>query len=197
MVETITPVVYGNGHSTYRRAVVLFVASSTLSGATVGVALGALGGLAGAPWGAAGTWLVAATALLYVLREAGAARMPVPARRGQVPEWWRTFFSPSVAAVLYGGGLGAGFLTFLHHGTLVVVALASLAGGSPLWGAIAFGLFGATRGVTVLAGRRAESSEAAARVAERLGEGAGSARLRAWNCAAIALVFAAAVLGSR
>ena len=44
--------------------------------------------------------------------------MPIPERREQVPEWWRTFFPWPVSSFLYGLGLGIGFLTFLRHGTL-------------------------------------------------------------------------------
>jgi len=47
--------------------------------------------------------------------------VPVAQLRRQVPEWWRTFFGRRVASVLYGAGLGVGFLTYLSHGTLVVV----------------------------------------------------------------------------
>ena len=58
-------------------------------------------------------------------------RVPVPQLRRQVPDWWRTFFGRPFAAVLYGAGLGIGFLTYLSDGTLVVVAFAALASGTP------------------------------------------------------------------
>src|SRR4029453_15438710 len=73
------------------------------------------GGLLGAPWGVAGAVLVGASAAAYLAREFGAP-VPVPQLRRQVPDWWRTFFPPNVAAFLYGIGLGPGFLTYLSHG---------------------------------------------------------------------------------
>ncbi len=48
--------------------------------------------LLGAPWGRAGALIVAAVAVLYLVRELTGIRVPVPQLRRQVPDWWRTYF---------------------------------------------------------------------------------------------------------
>ena len=124
------------------------------SATTAAAALGALLGLIGmglrAPWGAASLGVLASVALLYILREAFKIPVPVPDRHRQVPEWWRTFYSPPVAAALYGLGLGVGFLTFLSFGTYVAVAAAALLFGDPLLGALLCAPFGLARGLSVI-----------------------------------------------
>jgi len=149
MVETITPVVHG-GRARWIRAVVLHVAGSTLTAAVFGAALGAIGSLLGAPWRRAGAIGVAIVALVYAIGEVPRLSVAVPQLRRQVPDWWRTYFGPSIASFLYGAGLGVGFLTFLAHGTLVVVASAAIAIGDPRWGAVVVGSFGLARGAAIV-----------------------------------------------
>src|SRR5829696_1938346 len=93
-----------------------------------------------------GISLVLAAAAMYVARELG-ARVPVPQLRRQVPDWWRTFFPPHVAAFLYGLGLGPAVLTYLGHGTVVVVSVPSFASGRPLLGSAVLAPFGLARGL--------------------------------------------------
>jgi hypothetical protein len=149
MAETITPVVHGGSRRAWAVSVAVHVIGAAVSAAAFGAVLGAFGSLLGAPWGTTGTLVVAATAAVYLAAELG-ARVPVPQLRRQVPDWWRTFFPPRVAAFLYGIGLGPGFVTYLTHGTLVVVALAAAATGSPLLGAAIVTPFGIARGLTVV-----------------------------------------------
>ena len=75
--------------------------------------------------------------------------IPLPNARRQVPEWWRTFFSPPVAATLYGAGLGVAFATFLSFGTFVAVAAGAVAGGDPVLGALLCAPFGLARAAAV------------------------------------------------
>src|SRR6266511_3831595 len=124
MVETITPVVHGGRAGRWAGSVVLHVTGAVASAAAFGATLGAAGSLLGAPWRGGGALLIALVAVLYLVGEATVLPVPVPQFRRQVPQWWRTFFSVPVAAFLYGAGLGVGFLTYLAHGTLVVVAVA-------------------------------------------------------------------------
>src|SRR5262245_626159 len=131
MVETITPVVHGGSRKAWTGSLAIHVLGATLGAAGLGALLGGVGALFGAPWGVAGTFAMAMVAAAYVVAELG-IRVPVPQLRRQVPDWWRTFFPHRLAAFLYGLGLGPGFLTYLTHGTLVVVALAAVASGSPL-----------------------------------------------------------------
>src|SRR5262245_40555248 len=112
MAETITPVVHGGSRTAWAVSVGAHVLGATVAAAAFGALLGAFGALLGAPWGTAGALAVAGAAAMYLLAELG-PRVPVPQLRRQVPDWWRTFFPPRVAAFLYGVGLGPGFLTYL------------------------------------------------------------------------------------
>jgi len=159
MVETINPVVYGGAEgsrSRYLTALVLHVLGATAAAAVFGAALGGLGSLLGAPWGAAGVLAVALSAGLYLLREAFGVPIPVPEARRQVPDWWRTFFSRNVTAFLYGAGVGIGFFTYLGHGTLLVVSIAATASGRPLIGALLLAPFGLVRALSIAVGARTE-----------------------------------------
>jgi hypothetical protein len=149
MVETINPVVHGGSRSRYGAALALHVVGATTAAAIFGAALGGVGALLGAPWGAAGALAVAFAAGLYLLREAFRVPVPVLEARRQVPDWWRTFFSRKVTALLYGAGVGIGFFTYLGHGTLLVVSVAALATGRPLVGALLIGPFGLARGMVI------------------------------------------------
>lgn len=150
MAETITPVVHGGRRKPYLVASGLHVFGSALSAALLGLALGALGAVLGGPWQAT-AWVVAAAGAVYAAREAFRLPIPLPDRKRQVPEWWRTFYSPAVAAFLYGAGLGVGFLTYLSFGTFAAVMAAALAAGDPLLGALLCLPFGLGRALAVLA----------------------------------------------
>ena len=187
MIETITPVVHGNRRKSYLAAVALHALGAALAAALFGAALGAAGAVLGAPWGAAGLVVLALVALLYAARELLGLPVPLPDRRRQVPDWWRTFFGPRVAAFLYGLGLGIGFLTFLSFGTFVAVAVAALASGDPLIGALLCAPFGVARGVSVSVGSRAASG-GPGEVLERL-DLLAQTRLPRWtNAAALAAI---------
>ena len=149
MVETINPVVHGERRTTYRWVLVLHIAGAATAAAALGGLLGLVGSLAGAPWGTLGGLVLAAIAALYALREAAGAPIPLPGRRGQVPSWWRSFFSPPVTGLLYGLALGAGLLTYLGFGTFVAVAAAAALSGDPLAGALICAPFGLGRGLSV------------------------------------------------
>jgi hypothetical protein len=160
------------------------------SAAAFGAILGVAGSLLGAPWGGGGALLVAVVAVLFLLRESGVVSAPVPQLRRQVPQWWRTFFSLPVAAFLYGAGLGVGFITYLTHGTLVVVAVAAGASGRPLVGAALVAPFGVARGLSVLVAARVRSPEEGSAMVARLARSASSP---AWRAAHVAALLAVAV----
>ena len=151
MVETIAPVVHGGRRKSYWGSVLLHTAAATGAAAGVGALLGAVGMGLRAPWGVASFVALASVAAVYALRESLRLPIPVPDRHRQVPEWWRTFYSPPVAATLYGLGLGIGFLTYLSFGTYVAVAAAALFFGDPLLGAALCAPFGLARGLSVVA----------------------------------------------
>jgi Methylamine utilisation protein MauE len=196
MVETITPVVHGGSRSRWAGSVVLHVIGAAASAAIAGALLAGAGALVGAPWGVAGLGLVAAAAIVYVARELG-ARVPVPQLRRQVPDWWRTFFPPHVAAFLYGFGLGPGFLTYLSHGTLVVVSVAAFASGRPLVGAAVLAPFGLARGLGPALAFGVRSPSDGAALVERLERAASRARWRVANALILGAVTAAILVQIR
>ncbi|HEY3264080.1 MAG TPA: MauE/DoxX family redox-associated membrane protein [Actinomycetota bacterium] len=192
MVETITPVVHGGSRERWGISLALHAFGATVAAAIVGSLLAGAGALLGAPWGVPGAWLVVAATALYVARELGAP-VPVPQLRRQVPDWWRTFFPPHVAAFLYGLGLGPGFLTYLGHGTVVVVAVAAFASGRPLLGAAVLAPFGLARGLGPVLAFGVRSPGDAAALVERLDRSASKARWRVANALALSMVLVAAV----
>lgn len=168
MVETITPVVYGGSKPRWLAGVAMMAIGATVTAGLFGAFLGFVGSVFGAPWGPIGMVAVALIALLYLARETVGLKIPVLQAKRQVPEWWRTFFSPIVASVLYGGGLGIGFFTYLTYGTLVVVAAIAVALGNPGVGVLLLVPFALARSLTVLIAYGSDSGEASNRLITRL-----------------------------
>ena len=150
MAETITPVVHGGKRRPYLATSLLHTAGATLAAGALGFALGGLGAALQGPWGVGTPAVVAAVAVLYLLREAFRLPIPLPDRKRQVPDWWRTFFSPPVAAFLYGMGLGVGFLTYLTFGTFAAVMAGAVASADPLLGVLVCAPFGFGRAAAVV-----------------------------------------------
>jgi Methylamine utilisation protein MauE len=196
MVETITPVVHGGSRSRWGISLALHAIGAAVAAAIVGSLLAGAGALLGAPWGVAGAVLVVSAAALYVARELGGP-VPVPQLRRQVPDWWRTFFPPHVAAFLYGLGLGPGFLTYLGHGTVLVVSVAAFASGRPLLGAAVLAPFGLARGLGPVLAVGVRSPSDAAALVERLDRFSSNARRRVANALALAVVIVATILEVR
>ena len=195
MVESIAPVVYGT-KSRYRWAVVLHALSAGLAGATFGMALAGIGALMQAPWGTAGKVVVVAAALAYAARELFGLPLPLFDRRQQVPDWWRTFYGPHVAASLYGAGLGIGFFTFLRYGTYVVVCVLAVVSGDVLVGAALGATFGLSRGLTTLTSASTEDEVEAANVVERLERTAAGSKPRVANGLVLVAIAVVALLTS-
>lgn len=168
MVATITPVGHGGRRVGWATGVALHAGAAGASAALLGAALGGLGLLLGAPWGGPEPLLVALVALAYASRELLGVPVPLPEARRQVPEWWRTSFSPQVTAALYGLGLGIGFLTHLRHGTLVAVGTAAAVTGDPVLAAALLAPFGIVRGLTAAIAARGTTSQAVGQVVARL-----------------------------
>lgn len=194
MVQTITPVVHGGRAGRWAVAVALHALGASAAAAAFGAALGAVGGLLGAPWGPAGVVAAAGIAGLYAVRELLGVPVPLPDRHRQVPEWWRAFFPPRVAAFLYGAALGVGFLTFLRHGTLVAVAAVAVASGDPALGALVVAPFGIARGLSVAVVASGRTDDRVAGVVDRLDGLAMSRWPRLVNGAALLAVGSAVVV---
>ncbi len=163
MVETIAPVVHGGKNRRYWLSVALHVIGAALSAAALGLLLGAIGAAFDPSRNVALSFVVA-VAVLYAARELFGVPVPLPDLDRQVPDWWRTFFAPPVAAFLYGLGLGVGFLTFLSFGTLVAVAVGAVVAGDPIVGAELMTPFGIARGASVVFGARTTTAEVESRV---------------------------------
>lgn len=71
-----------------------------------------------------GRWILVPLllALYAVARDLGVA-VPLPYRKGQVPEWLRNALPPAAVAAIFGFILGIGFLTFFTYSTQLAVAL--------------------------------------------------------------------------
>jgi hypothetical protein len=187
MVETITPVVHGGSRRRWAAAVLLHAAAAAVVAGAFGAALGAAGRVLGAPWGSGAALVLTLVAAWAFAHEALGVPFPIPQLRRQVPNWWRTFFSPFASATLYGAALGIGFLTYLRHATLVVVAVAAFVSGRPVIGALALGSFGLARGLSALAAvSGADAAPGLAAFARRQWP------LRAVNAGAIGVIVVAA-----
>lgn len=196
MVETISPVVHG-GHARWLATLALHTLGATGTAALFGAALGWIGRALGAPWQRPGLLALATVSALYAVGALTRLRVPVPQLRRQVPDWWRTFFGRSFAAMLYGAGLGIGFLTYLSTGTLVVVAFAAAASGRPVIGAIVMGPFGLVRGLSAIVSWRSTSQEQSRALVDRLVAAPGSARRTAISIVLGLIAFAAVAASIR
>lgn len=192
MVETISPVVHG-GRARWLGTLVLHTLGAAGTAALFGAVLGWIGGALGAPWHRPGLLALAIIAAVYALGMLTRLRVPVPQLRRQVPDWWRTFFGRSFAALLYGAGLGIGFLTYLSSGTLVVVAFAAAASGRPAVGAALVGPFGLVRGLSAVVSWRSVTQEQSRELVDRLVAARGSARRVANGVVLMLIAFTAAV----
>lgn len=191
MVETITPVVHG-GRAGWRGTLALHAFGAAATATAFGAILGWIGGALGAPWQRSGLLAVAAVAAVYAVGELTPLRVPIPQLRRQVPDWWRTFFGRYVASTLYGAGLGVGFLTYLAHGTFVVVAFAAVASGRATIGALLVTPFGLVRGLSPVVGRRLVTAEQRRSLVDRLASASGSGR-RVVNGLALVVLAGAAL----
>ena len=196
MVATITPVGHGGHRGRWAGSVGLHALGAGGGAAAFGTGLGLVGRAIGAPWGGAGLLLLAGAAALYAARELVGLPIPIPERRRQVPQWWRSTFPAPLASFLYGAGLGIGFLTYLRHGTLVAVGAAAALSGDPAVGALLLAPFGLARGLGIgitLGGRTAERVSG---LVDRLERIAVSRGLHLANGATLVAVGAVAAVGA-
>ncbi|MFZ4756423.1 MAG: TolB family protein [Miltoncostaeaceae bacterium] len=146
MIETFTPHLCG-GRGRRNLGVALFAVGAIVASAALGWVLGLVG--AGLP-SSLTLSLLAVLALVGAMRDLGIMRIPLPQRRGQVPESWRRELPLVVWAPAYGIILGLGVLTFQVVSTFWVVAGACIAIGNPTTGAACFALFGLGRVLMVI-----------------------------------------------
>jgi hypothetical protein len=87
-------------------------------------------------------------------------------------------------------GLGVGFVTYVAHGTLVVVAAAAVASGRPAAGAALVGAFGLARGLSAGVAFRTRSSDEGALLVASLARSASWPGWRVAHASALAAVLA-------
>ncbi len=151
MVGTMAPVVYGGEGSESRRRWLIAISLYIVSLLGAAIILGSLLGMVGEmlPLGSGrntwGTALISLLSLLYALHELRAVRLPYPEFKRQVQAEWRYRFHPYITSMLFGVQLGLGHATYVTVASLYIVTVATVIYGSPLLGAILFGLFGLGR----------------------------------------------------
>jgi MFS family permease len=161
MLSTITPLTErARGHR-YGATVAWFVFGALAGGAALGVLAAALAlgvHAIGVPATAAYA-TAAALALIGLAADLGLAGVRVPTHPRQVNETWLGRYRRWIYAAGFGVQIGSGLATYVMTAAVyLTIALAALTG-SP---ALAFGvgvLFGAIRGLAVLAGHTATTPE--------------------------------------
>jgi hypothetical protein len=172
MADAISPVVHGGRNRNYWKAIAWHLIGSGLAATLVGGLLGSLGFVFGLSWSSSGLALVAVLAGVYAVAEMTGVELPVPHRRAQVPEWWRSYFSTGTSAFLYGAGLGVGFATHVRSGLLLIVAMLAFLTGSPLLGGVLLAPFGIARAASVVIGLEGAERLSGSRVAGLVSSGA-------------------------
>ncbi len=196
MVETISPVVHGR-RARWLGTLTLHTIGATGTAALFGATLAWIGRALGAPWQRPGLLGLAAISAVYALGVLTRFRVPVPQLRRQVPDWWRTYFGRSFAALLYGAGLGIGFLTYVSYGTLVAVAFAAAASGRPGLGALVMAPFGLARGLSAIVSWRSTDQERSRALVDRLAAAGDAPRRIVNGVALVAIAIAAGVASVR
>jgi hypothetical protein len=172
MAETISPVVHGGRNRSYWKAVAAHMVGAVLASALLGALLGSMGSVLDLGSSTGSLTLVAILAAAYAVGELTGFKLPLPHRRGQVPEWWRNYFAPTTTAFLYGAGLGVGFATHVRSGLLLIVAVIAFLGGSPVLGALLLVPFGIARAASALIGFKFAERFGASSMTRLVGSGA-------------------------
>jgi hypothetical protein len=172
MADAFSPVVHGGRNQSFWRALGAHVIGAGIAAASLGVVLGSIGSVFELDWSSPSLVVVAALAAIYAAGELAGFHLPIPHRKAQVPEWWRSYFTPTTTAFLYGAGLGVGFATHVRSALLPVVAGLALLSGSPLLGAVVLAPFGIARATSVLVGFDAAERLGGSRLPEFVSSGA-------------------------
>lgn len=151
MVGTIAPMVHGHRIARFVRGI-LNPVGGFVGGSALGAVLGQLGSWLQVPVDRRATGLlVGAVCGAYLLRELGLVATPAPERRHQVSRGWVALVPQQLASFTYGASLGVGILTHIPATAYYPLLLLSVISTDPWIGALVLGVFGAARGVPVLA----------------------------------------------
>lgn len=161
MLSTITPLAERARRSSFGATASWFMAGALLGGACLGAVLwaGASAVAAAAP-SAMVVGAVALASAVVACASDSAARFTLPIHRRQVNELWLDRFRPWVYGAGFGWQIGSGFATYIVGATLYLSVMLAVLTGKPAVALAAGVIFGAVRGVAVLAGRRITSPTA-------------------------------------
>lgn len=132
MVQTFAPVVHRSRQGWFT-SIAGYAVGNLISASILGMVLATVGQVILAR--SVSGFLVGVISLAYALSEYGKFRLPRPQSHWQVPETWRKRYARWQTAVLYGLGLGVGFLTLVPFATYWVVLLWLIATGEPNYAA--------------------------------------------------------------
>ncbi len=151
-----------------------FVVASTVAGALLGLALGAIGSvgswLAGDAWWVVAALLMVVTGALALATDRGARGLRPLGPKRQVDEDWIEEYRGWVYGAGFGAQLGMGFSTIITTAAVHVTFLLALLVGSPIGGAAIGGAFGLVRGATLLAASRVRSPDQLRQLHRRMHE---------------------------
>jgi len=160
MLSTITPLAERGRGNSYAATCAWFITGALAGGACLG---GVLGGLAAATAPLSPAVAAALATCAGAAAAASDARLGgfvLPFHRRQVNELWLDRFRSWVYGAGFGWQIGTGFATYVvTAGLYLMVPLAALSG-SPLVGFCVGLVFGAVRGLAVVAGRRITDTSA-------------------------------------
>ena len=163
MLSSIHPFGERSRNNSFRSTASAHIIGSTLGGAGLGLASGAIGLAVTAllsPSNGVRTVIVVVAAALGTLFEASRTERLLPTRSRQVDENWIQTYRGWVYGGGFGAELGFGISTIITTSLVHVLVVAMILHGSFV-AAIAMGsLFGLVRGLTILATARVDSPEA-------------------------------------
>jgi hypothetical protein len=152
MLGSITPLGERGRNSTWGVTVGALLIGSVAGGAGAGVVAGSIGSLLRRPLrlpgGAAPVLLLGLVAAGLVM-DSGLFGAKVPGPRRQVNEDWLRRYRGWVYGLGFGLQLGSGVVTVVSISAVYSLIAAAFLSGSPAWGAVIGGSFGAVRAATV------------------------------------------------
>jgi hypothetical protein len=167
MLSSISPLGQRARGGRYWRATTAYLTGTTLAGAALAAAMGAIGALAGAAhWhrGATGAALLAAAAAAAAVADLTGRRA---GPRRQVDERWLVAYRDWVHGFGYGMQLGAGVLTIVSTATILLTGLIALVIADPVTAAAVGATFGLARGAMLLSTARVRTAEDLRRLMRR------------------------------
>jgi hypothetical protein len=100
-------------------------------------------------WRVTGGVLVGLVAIAYAASDLGLLSLPRPVVMRAVPVTWWRWWQPYGAALAYGAALGLGVTTRMHVSAFYALCAWSIVVGSPRYGALVLGTYGAARALVM------------------------------------------------